>query len=302
MVDPEASRCWWSGARGAIAWNLTTVFGCRRSRTRFGGIVARCWWPTARTRSLRGRHNRQCGPAVWRPARVRRGRRGDPSACTDSRPGCRPAVTRGFRAARSVGGWRWTTGPTTRTRHGVIAMRWWLGSLRRVTRAAAWGVSAAAAIAGGGPTPAVAHHKAMAAASKEGSPRLRGQGAGPLRAPGPARRFPSPTHTISGAVIGRRAAKALSAVRWGVAGTSCGVDWPSGGRRIGAAPPVTRLFGPARRDVVVSVLIVVGSGCCSPGGPRGRRSRSLSAFDRYRRLDPRLGGLVCDVAGSGDGA
>ena len=75
--------------------------------------------------------------------------------------------------------------------------------------------------------------------------------------------FPlSTTHTISGAVMGAGAAKRLSAVRWGVAG-SIVLAWIltlPGAAAIGAATyGLTRIFGTgAAGPVVVSVLILAG--------------------------------------------
>jgi PiT family inorganic phosphate transporter len=77
--------------------------------------------------------------------------------------------------------------------------------------------------------------------------------------------FPlSTTHTISGAVMGAGAAKRLSAVRWGVAGTIV-VAWVltlPAAAGIGAATyGITRLFGTsAVGPAVVSVLILVAVG------------------------------------------
>jgi PiT family inorganic phosphate transporter len=76
--------------------------------------------------------------------------------------------------------------------------------------------------------------------------------------------FPlSTTHTISGAVIGSGAAKRLSAVRWGVAGTIV-VAWvltlPAAAGMGAVTYGVTRIFGTgAAGPVIVWVLILAGS-------------------------------------------
>ncbi len=86
--------------------------------------------------------------------------------------------------------------------------------------------------------------------------------------------FPlSTTHTISGGVMGAGAAKRVSAVRWGVAGsivTAWVLTLPASALIGGATYGVTSLFGTGLAGpliVFVALVIVVAAGLRAPGGP-----------------------------------
>ena len=91
----------------------------------------------------------------------------------------------------------------------------------------------------------------------------------------------SSTHVISGGVIGAGAAKRLSAVRWGVAGT-IGIAWaatlPVAGVFGAGAYAVASLFGNGALGPLLIVLITVGTPVCLILASRRRRlAEALSA-------------------------